>query len=454
MAGAAAARVRLLIWPAIARAALLSQLSVGRTNVLGRLDEIEAALLVANSSAASALLLTLDDATAPGSMDDATLLTTLGDDDRRALLRRESAARLALREAPVPVIAVADGGLTGASAALFLAASHRVCTQRTSFALNECRSGLCPGFGLLSALGAVPQPHVSMAAALGCLELSAHDCIELGLATHYARSDELGPLFQELRASPPAYYDVPLARRTATAAPLYLVPLYASERGAPLNKAIAHVFGAKSDELPLRLLLERLRTSQQAAAQHAAALAIEPCGIHIRTRERVEATRDALAAACASPPTSICMHTFVHACICLHAYMRACMHVRMPACMCACPHACAHARMHVRMPACVQHMHACRCAALNESIRGCPTALDETRAAPRRARALLHACMDAHIHACMHGRAHACMHTGAALRRARALRVSDDDTRRQYADALTLDLELDERMRGCDSATV
>ena len=46
------------------------------------------------------------------------------------------------------------------------------------------------------------------------------------------------------------------------------------------------------------------------------------------------------------------------------------------------------------------------------------------------------------------------MHTGAALRRARALRVSDDDTRRQYADALTLDLELDERMRGCDSATV
>ena len=214
--------------------ATLVEVSVRRGAVLGSLSDVEAALRAASGrTQASAILLTFGGDELPkqaGVQEDAARLSALSAKGREAMLRREAACRLAILQSPVPVIALADGELTGAAAAFFLAASRRVCTQLTTYALGECRAGLCPGFGALDALAATSQPHVAIATALGALRLNSNDCMELSLATHYAPSEALTDLVGELRASPPSYIDVPLARRTASAAPPSLVPLFASER--------------------------------------------------------------------------------------------------------------------------------------------------------------------------------------------------------------------------------
>ena len=76
-----------------------------------------------------------------------------------------------------------------------------------------------------------------------------------------------------------------------------------AELAAPLNDALLYCFG--HDVSSPRHASERVYARLQAAADHADALAVEPCGIHIRTRERADAVRDALDAAYAAlKPTS------------------------------------------------------------------------------------------------------------------------------------------------------
>ena len=220
------------------------ELQVRRGAVLSALPELNAAMDVLHGGEMSGLVLTVEDDDGVGIDGDAAQLSASSQNQRENLLRRESESRMRVLEAPVPVIMIADGLLTGAAAALFLAGSHRVCTERTVIQLRECRIGTAPSFGLLDSLAALPQPHVAMAAAMGALDMGAHDMMELSLGTHYARDGSLDDLITELRSSPPEYYDVPLARRCMLGtAPQSLVPLYSAERAAPLNEALLACFG-------------------------------------------------------------------------------------------------------------------------------------------------------------------------------------------------------------------
>ena len=49
--------------------------------------------------------------------------------------------------ARVPVVAIADGIVMGAGAGLFMAASTRVASENTLFAMPEVSIGLCPDAG-------------------------------------------------------------------------------------------------------------------------------------------------------------------------------------------------------------------------------------------------------------------------------------------------------------------
>ena len=258
------------------------ELQVRRGAVLSALPELNAAMDVLHGGEMSGLVLTVEDDDGVGIDGDAAQLSASSQNQRENLLRRESESRMRVLEAPVPVIMIADGLLTGAAAALFLAGSHRVCTERTVIQLRECRIGTAPSFGLLDSLAALPQPHVAMAAAMGALDMGAHDMMELSLGTHYARDGSLDDLITELRSSPPEYYDVPLARRCMLGtAPQSLVPLYSAERAAPLNEALLACFGP--GVASAREAVRAVQIRSRIAAEHATALANEPCGEWKRT---------------------------------------------------------------------------------------------------------------------------------------------------------------------------
>jgi len=203
-----------------------------------------------------------------------------------------------LRASPVPIIAIADGPISGPAAGLFLSASHRVATEDFLYSQQACHAGSSPGHGAISALAALRQPHahLAMAVALGALELSCHDACELAVATHYAPSEALEDLASELACAPPAYFDVPLNRRARSAPPLHLTPLFAAERAAPLNAALHRSFSSST----VAAMRARLNGECAIAEQHAVALAREPCGIHIRTQERAQAVAAALFSASAA----------------------------------------------------------------------------------------------------------------------------------------------------------
>jgi len=74
---------------------------------------------------------------------------------RRAYLKLQAtvAAELSGLPAEVPVVALADGPLTGAAAGLFMSATHRVSTANGGdISIPSCAVGLCPSCGTLALL--------------------------------------------------------------------------------------------------------------------------------------------------------------------------------------------------------------------------------------------------------------------------------------------------------------
>lgn len=294
---AAAGRTNPMLIAILLPLSVLHSVTLSRTAVHVGLSDVERAVEAAAADKASVVVLELTTKEDCAAVDDASFESALGFDEYRSHVVRTSELRLAIQQSPAPVIAIADGAITGAAAGIFSAASYRVATERFAYTQPACRAGLCPGHGAIDALSTLPQGHIAMAVALGALELNAHDACELGLATQYAPSSALSELAVELACSPPEYYDVPLSRRTSRAPPLHLVPLFAAEAAAPLNAALLRAFGSTEAQLPVRAVLTRER---DIAVEHAAALAEEPCGIHIRTQERAQTVADVLAAACAA----------------------------------------------------------------------------------------------------------------------------------------------------------
>lgn len=218
-----ALRTLAMLMVSCAPAAALVEIAVPQHALLTQLHGLHAAV-AANEDG---LLITLDGG--EGNADE-ELLSTLQMPERAEMLKTEAALRLAMQESSAPIIAVADGPLSGAAAAIFLSAPQRVCTENTVLTWeSSAKNGLCPSFGALNALATMPQPHVAMACALGALRLSACDVMELRLATHYVPSGSLAAMAEELHVAPSEFLDIPLDRRGTTgAAPKTLVPLYAS----------------------------------------------------------------------------------------------------------------------------------------------------------------------------------------------------------------------------------
>jgi len=210
-------------------------------------------------------------------------------DVRQRLASRERDLHAFLLEAAKeqPVIALGDGWhLSSSAAGLFMAASTRVCTDRTVLALPECRGGLSPGSGSLAYLSRL-APHMAMYVALTGAQLNSHDCMCLELATHYVCTADVLDLLNELRCAPAGYLDVPLSRR-ALPPPEGLASLFARDvhdlLDASLSKCFGGGVGSASEVRPV-LQEERARLNSM----------LRSCGWH--TRERAEAVLDVLDAA-------------------------------------------------------------------------------------------------------------------------------------------------------------
>ena len=119
-----------------------------------------------------------------------------------------------------PVVALADGVLTGTSAAFFLAASQRVSTAATVLSVPGCVIGVCPGGGLLD----LCSSGVAMPPGLGLLTLLTGGRISAGhaaegsapapvqVATHTCATEEaLWQLRGRLLSEQPEFHEATIS---------------------------------------------------------------------------------------------------------------------------------------------------------------------------------------------------------------------------------------------------
>jgi len=102
---------------------------------------------------------------------------------------------------PKPVVAVLDGVVMGGGVGVSRPARFRIATERTVFAMPECAIGLFPDVGAGWYLPRLPG-CVGLWLALTGARLGPADCLLLGLATDYIRSDNLPGLKADLLQRP------------------------------------------------------------------------------------------------------------------------------------------------------------------------------------------------------------------------------------------------------------
>jgi enoyl-CoA hydratase/carnithine racemase len=116
----------------------------------------------------------------------------------------------------VPVIAVGDGIVMGAGAGLFMAASERLVTERTLFAMPECKIGLVPDAGALHFLrhpATILAPSVGRMLALTGTRLRARDLLYAKLATDFLPAASVPALLDDLSRCPPGEHRAAFDRR-------------------------------------------------------------------------------------------------------------------------------------------------------------------------------------------------------------------------------------------------
>ena len=102
---------------------------------------------------------------------------------------------------PKPVIVVMDGIVMGGGVGITMPARYRLATERTMFGMPEAAIGLFPDVGAGWYLPRLPG-SVGMWLALTGARLGPADCLLLGLATDFVRSDRLDNLKASLVADP------------------------------------------------------------------------------------------------------------------------------------------------------------------------------------------------------------------------------------------------------------
>ena len=106
----------------------------------------------------------------------------------------------AVHEFPKPYVALVDGIAMGGGVGISVHGSHRVMTERTTFAMPECGIGLFPDVGATEFLPRAPG-ELGMYLALTGARLKAADAIHAGIGTHYVPSADLPALVERLAAA-------------------------------------------------------------------------------------------------------------------------------------------------------------------------------------------------------------------------------------------------------------
>jgi enoyl-CoA hydratase len=102
-----------------------------------------------------------------------------------------------------PVVAVMDGIVMGGGVGISAAATWRIATERTVFAMPETGIGLFPDVGGGWFLPRLPG-ETGLWLALTGARIRAADCLLLGVATDYVRAERVEALKAELLARPDA----------------------------------------------------------------------------------------------------------------------------------------------------------------------------------------------------------------------------------------------------------
>ena len=109
----------------------------------------------------------------------------------------------AVHEFPKPYVALVDGIVMGGGVGISVHGSHRIMTERTTFAMPECGIGLFPDVGGTAFLPRAPG-ELGMYLALTGARMKAADAIHAGIGTHYTPSAKLDALLERLADADPA----------------------------------------------------------------------------------------------------------------------------------------------------------------------------------------------------------------------------------------------------------
>ncbi len=99
----------------------------------------------------------------------------------------------AVHEFPKPYVALVDGIVMGGGVGVSVHGSHRIVTEKTTFAMPECGIGLFPDVGATEFLGRAPGA-LGMYLGLTGARLKAADTLLAGFATHFVPSERIDDL--------------------------------------------------------------------------------------------------------------------------------------------------------------------------------------------------------------------------------------------------------------------
>ena len=126
-----------------------------------------------------------------------------GDDTTHMFFWDEYRLDFAVHEFPKPYVALVDGIVMGGGVGISVHGSHRVMTERTTFAMPECGIGLFPDVGGTAFLPRAPG-ELGMYLALTGARMKAADAIHAGIGTHYMPSARLDDFLECLSNVDPA----------------------------------------------------------------------------------------------------------------------------------------------------------------------------------------------------------------------------------------------------------
>jgi enoyl-CoA hydratase len=111
----------------------------------------------------------------------------------RTFFAAEYGLNQAIAECPKPVVALIDGVCMGGGIGIAVHGSHRIATERATFAMPETAIGLFPDVGTSFLLPRLPGA-LGFYMGLTGARMAGADAVHAGLATHFVRRDSLPAL--------------------------------------------------------------------------------------------------------------------------------------------------------------------------------------------------------------------------------------------------------------------